>query len=244
MARGVFEAVSPGERSMIADLYIPILESGPGDAGRYHVAMPGCWRCAEDVPEATLAFEAFLLPRTAAKGGPVLLLLCPSCGQTNAVERNGAGEVLLSPPSVRDHRPPDLRGAAAAAARAWEAAHRDARRDFLLRRRPEVGALPPADAEEPALSPADAVPPPPGEPPPAAATGEVREIIEAYEILGLPLTASAEDIRRQYRRLARTCHPDRVADLDPEIRALAEKKFRRLRSAYERLSNESPGAAR
>jgi curved DNA-binding protein CbpA len=33
----------------------------------------------------------------------------------------------------------------------------------------------------------------------------------------------------------RKCHPDRVADLDEEIRRTAERRFREIREAYERL---------
>jgi hypothetical protein len=47
--------------------------------------------------------------------------------------------------------------------------------------------------------------PPPGQPPPR----QRMPSDEAYEILGLPLNASTEEIRAAHRRLMRTAHPDR-----------------------------------
>ncbi len=42
-------------------------------------------------------------------------------------------------------------------------------------------------------------------------------------------------MRRSYRELSKRCHPDRVADLDEEIRKVAERRFREIRRAYERI---------
>ena len=59
-----------------------------------------------------------------------------------------------------------------------------------------------------------------------------------YERLGLPVDASEEEIRRQYRRLALRYHPDKNPD-DP----LADENFKRLAEAYECLSNTAQRAA-
>ncbi|MBI2844296.1 MAG: molecular chaperone DnaJ [Armatimonadetes bacterium] len=53
-----------------------------------------------------------------------------------------------------------------------------------------------------------------------------------YEILGVPSSASAEEIKRAYRRLARKHHPD-VNQTDKE----AEEKFKAINEAYEVLSD-------
>ncbi|MHC4925296.1 MAG: DnaJ domain-containing protein [Planctomycetota bacterium] len=51
-----------------------------------------------------------------------------------------------------------------------------------------------------------------------------------YSILGVPKEASAKDIKKAFRQIARECHPD-VAGEDPA----AEDRFKRARKAYETL---------
>jgi molecular chaperone DnaJ len=58
-----------------------------------------------------------------------------------------------------------------------------------------------------------------------------------YEILGVPPTATAEEVKKAYRRLALGCHPDRNPG-DPK----AEERFKELAGAYEVLSD--PGKRR
>jgi curved DNA-binding protein len=54
-----------------------------------------------------------------------------------------------------------------------------------------------------------------------------------YEVLGVPRTASAEEIKRVYRQLARKHHPD----LQPAAeRASASERFKEINEAYEVLS--------
>jgi len=55
-----------------------------------------------------------------------------------------------------------------------------------------------------------------------------------YEVLGLPKTATPEQIKQAYRRLARQYHPD-VAKEDPKV---AEEKFKEFSEAYEVLADE------
>jgi len=54
-----------------------------------------------------------------------------------------------------------------------------------------------------------------------------------YEVLGVPKTASPDEIKQAYRRLARQYHPD-VAKDDPKA---AEEKFKEFSEAYEVLAD-------
>lgn len=58
-----------------------------------------------------------------------------------------------------------------------------------------------------------------------------------YAVLGVAKTATEEDIRRAYRKLARTYHPD-VNPGKPEV----EEKFKQLSAAYEVLSSKEKRA--
>src|SRR3954465_11024542 len=53
-----------------------------------------------------------------------------------------------------------------------------------------------------------------------------------YDVLGVPRTASADDIRKAYRKLAREFHPDVNKSAD------AQKKFTEVQTAYDILSDE------
>jgi DnaJ-domain-containing protein 1 len=56
---------------------------------------------------------------------------------------------------------------------------------------------------------------------------------EWYETLEVPETASASEINNAWRLKMTRNHPDRVAQLDPEFRALAEERTKRLNAARE-----------
>ena len=58
-----------------------------------------------------------------------------------------------------------------------------------------------------------------------------------YQVLEINRSASGDDIRRSYRRLARRYHPD----LNPSEEA--EERFKEINEAYEVLSDDSRRAA-
>lgn len=58
-----------------------------------------------------------------------------------------------------------------------------------------------------------------------------------YKILGVAKGASAEIIKKSYRELARKNHPDKVAELDPELQTLAARKMEAINEAYTVLSD-------
>jgi DnaJ-domain-containing protein 1 len=63
-------------------------------------------------------------------------------------------------------------------------------------------------------------------------------IEEALAVLGVSIGAEKATIEQAFHRLALTCHPDKVAHLDPDFAVLAARKFRRLQAARELLLNE------
>ncbi len=60
----------------------------------------------------------------------------------------------------------------------------------------------------------------------------------AYKILEIDKTASVDEIKRAYRKMAKKYHPDRVIHLGKEHQKGAEEKFRQVQDAYERLQKE------
>jgi curved DNA-binding protein CbpA len=71
------------------------------------------------------------------------------------------------------------------------------------------------------------------EPPPVVDLSDASAVLDAYGVLGLPLSAKPDDVKRRYRQLSKKCHPDLVADMDEEIRRVAEERFREITEAYE-----------
>src|SRR5689334_7597666 len=54
-----------------------------------------------------------------------------------------------------------------------------------------------------------------------------------YEVLGVPRTATTDDIRKAYRKLARQYHPD--VNKSPD----AAKKFTEVQEAYDVLADDA-----
>lgn len=59
---------------------------------------------------------------------------------------------------------------------------------------------------------------------------------DLYEILGVEKTATATEIKKAYRKLALSHHPDKVSE---EHREASEIKFKEISAAYEVLSDET-----
>jgi hypothetical protein len=116
---------------------------------------------------------------------------------------------------------------------------------------PAAAQAPPAPAQAPPAAPSAAAPPPPAAPAPAAASpvmdGRRQEVVDAfeglktrnhYEVLGLVRTASEQQVKEAYFRLAKRFHPDShhdatLSDLEDKLEAV----FIRLGEAYECLKN-------
>lgn len=91
---------------------------------------------------------------------------------------------------------------------------------------PDQGqAVPPA--------PPPAAPPAPPAPPPAGPAAADDQDAPWWRVLNLSPSASDNEIRTAYRSLISQYHPDKVAALGPELRALAERKSKQITRAYQ-----------
>ena len=58
---------------------------------------------------------------------------------------------------------------------------------------------------------------------------------EAYKVLEIESTATNDEVRAAYRRLALKHHPDKVATLGEDIKKAAEEKFQNINNAKEQI---------
>ncbi|MDR1415705.1 MAG: TerB family tellurite resistance protein [Odoribacteraceae bacterium] len=65
-----------------------------------------------------------------------------------------------------------------------------------------------------------------------------EETDSAYAILGIPATATDEEVKKAYRRAALAHHPDKVGYMGDDIRLAAEKKFTTINNAYDKIKRE------
>ena len=60
----------------------------------------------------------------------------------------------------------------------------------------------------------------------------------AYKVLEITKSASVDEIKKAYRKMAKKYHPDKVIHLGKEHQKGAEEKFRQVQKAYEQLQKE------
>jgi DnaJ like chaperone protein len=60
----------------------------------------------------------------------------------------------------------------------------------------------------------------------------------AYKVLEIEKTATNEEIKKAYRKIALKNHPDKVAYLGEDIRKSANEKFQKVNEAYEKVKKE------
>ncbi len=67
---------------------------------------------------------------------------------------------------------------------------------------------------------------------------EKHDTQSAYKVLGISPSATNDEVKAAYRKMALQHHPDRVATLGEDIRQAAEKKFKEINDAKERIYKE------
>lgn len=60
----------------------------------------------------------------------------------------------------------------------------------------------------------------------------------AYTILEIDVTASDEEVKKAYRKMAMKFHPDKVHHLGAEYQRDAQEKFRKINEAYEKIKKK------
>jgi DnaJ-class molecular chaperone with C-terminal Zn finger domain len=66
----------------------------------------------------------------------------------------------------------------------------------------------------------------------------VPETDSAFKILEIERSASDEDVKKAYRKMAMKYHPDKISQLGEDYKKSAEEKFRKVNEAYEKIKKE------
>ncbi|MEM8510136.1 MAG: TerB family tellurite resistance protein [Bacteroidota bacterium] len=61
---------------------------------------------------------------------------------------------------------------------------------------------------------------------------------QAYKILEIEKSATDDEVKKAYRKMAKKYHPDRVVTEDEAIKKGAEEKFKQVQKAYETIQKE------
>jgi DnaJ like chaperone protein len=66
----------------------------------------------------------------------------------------------------------------------------------------------------------------------------IPETDSSYKILEIEPTASNDEVKKAYRRMAMKYHPDKVSHLGDEFRNSADDKFKKVNEAYDKIKKE------
>jgi DnaJ like chaperone protein len=60
----------------------------------------------------------------------------------------------------------------------------------------------------------------------------------AYKILEINASATDDEVKKAYRKMAVKYHPDKVQHLGDDFQKMAEDKFKTLNEAYQQINKE------
>ncbi|HAF30018.1 MAG TPA: molecular chaperone DjlA [Bacteroidales bacterium] len=66
----------------------------------------------------------------------------------------------------------------------------------------------------------------------------VAEVDSSYKILEIEKTATDEEVKKAYRKMAVKFHPDKVSHLGEDFQKQAKEKFQKVNEAYEKIKRE------
>ena len=66
----------------------------------------------------------------------------------------------------------------------------------------------------------------------------ISSTVASYKILEIESTATDEEVKKAYRKIAVKYHPDKVAYLGEDFRKIAHEKFQKVNDAYEKIKKE------
>jgi hypothetical protein len=196
--------------------------------------MDACPRCGRAFSAGEVTGLGILRPRDVRSGGPYVEFTCPGCRAVHRLIPHGQARYAKPGEPPPPAPPPSERRLP------WE---RETRTPANGERRREPAPAAAAAEPRPAAKAPPEVPPP--EPPPprprasaAPPASPARPAPTPWDVLGVSAAAGRAEVEAAFRAKALQCHPDKVAHLDPEFRALAERKFKDLLAAFEALVGE------
>lgn len=65
-----------------------------------------------------------------------------------------------------------------------------------------------------------------------------KDTTSAYAVLEISPSATDDEVKAAYRRMAMKNHPDKIASLGPDVQKAAEEKFRKIQEAYETIKKQ------
>ena len=66
--------------------------------------------------------------------------------------------------------------------------------------------------------------------------GRKKTVNNPYDVLGVPRTATNDEIKKAYRQLCKKYHPDSY--VNNPLADLAEEKFKEVQTAYDQIMKE------